>query len=389
MTNPQNHPWCKPFTPLDLKSVLDLTIDCDDANKVCTFLCLLSAYTRDSQFNISFNAPSSTGKSYIPTQIAELFPPEDVRAIAYCSPKAFFHEVGKVDKKKRCVVDLSKKILIFLDQPHNELLARLRPMLSHDSREISLKITDRSKSSGLRTKDVLLKGYPSVIFCTAGLQIDEQEATRFLLLSPEMHQGKLQKSVESAMIAESDKDAHNARINSNLSRTLLKRRIEAIKKANIDDIRVEDHDKVMNIFFNSGKPLLPRHQRDVKRVIALVKAFALLNLWWRRKDGNAIYANQDDVSWAVELWKHVCGGQDLNLPPYVYGIYKDIIAPLCQHGGVSRRAIFDAHYRMYGRHADPRQFSYHILPMLESSGLIDVMSDPKDKRRQLVTLRGK
>ena len=32
-------------------------------NKLATFLCLLSTYTENCQFNISFNAPSSTGKS--------------------------------------------------------------------------------------------------------------------------------------------------------------------------------------------------------------------------------------------------------------------------------------------------------------------------------------
>jgi hypothetical protein len=68
----------EPLTAKDLIEILGLTIKRDEINKLVTFLALLSAYTEESQLNISFNAPSSTGKSFIPTEIAKLFPPEDV-----------------------------------------------------------------------------------------------------------------------------------------------------------------------------------------------------------------------------------------------------------------------------------------------------------------------
>lgn len=79
----------KPISSQELIKILGLTIKKDEENKLITFLCELSAYTGSSQFNISFNAPSSTGKSYIPTEIAQLFPKEDVIEIGYCSPTAF------------------------------------------------------------------------------------------------------------------------------------------------------------------------------------------------------------------------------------------------------------------------------------------------------------
>ena len=85
----------KPISSQELIKTLGLTIKKDEENKLITFLCQLSAYTESSQFNISFNAPSSTGKSYIPTEIARLFPEEDVIEIGYCSPTAFFHDIGE------------------------------------------------------------------------------------------------------------------------------------------------------------------------------------------------------------------------------------------------------------------------------------------------------
>jgi len=60
----------KPLSSQELLGILGLTIKKDEENKLITFLCELSAYTDSSQFNISFNAPSSTGKSYIPTETA-------------------------------------------------------------------------------------------------------------------------------------------------------------------------------------------------------------------------------------------------------------------------------------------------------------------------------
>jgi len=75
--------------------------------------------------------------------------------IAYSSPTAFFHDKGTWDEEKEMItINLENKILIFLDQPHNQLLERLRPLLSHDQKELSYKITDKREKLGLRTKNV-------------------------------------------------------------------------------------------------------------------------------------------------------------------------------------------------------------------------------------------
>jgi len=51
----------RPLSSQELPEILGLTIKRDEHNKLTAFLCELSAYTEDSQFNISCNAPSSTG----------------------------------------------------------------------------------------------------------------------------------------------------------------------------------------------------------------------------------------------------------------------------------------------------------------------------------------
>jgi DNA primase len=390
----------KPLTSQELLKTLGLTIKKDQENKLITFLCELSAYTENSQLNISFNAPSSTGKSYIPTEIARLFPDQDVIEIGYCSPTAFFHDVGQyVKERKGYVVDLSRKILIFLDQPHAQLLERLRPVLSHDKKEINLKITDKTQKFGLMTKNVLLRGFPAVIFCTAGLKIDEQEATRFLLLSPETNQEKIREAIYEKVRKETDPEAYQHHLEENPDRQLLKERIKAIKQANIKDIKITHPEQIEERFLAKNKMLKPRHARDIGRLIALVKAFTLLNIWFREREDSVLIADETDIEQAFRIWDTISESQELGLPPYIYHLYEEVILPAwCEKNegraeeleeetgklGLTRQDIIQKHYKVYGRFISDWQPRQQIIPMLETAGLIIQEKDPNDKRNKLI-----
>ncbi len=386
------------FQPISIKEIVDilgLTIKKDESNKLITFLCQISTYTEDSQFNISFIAPSSVGKSYIPTEIAKLFPEEDVKEIGYCSPTAFFHERGEYNKEdNKYIIDLSHKILIFLDQPHTQLLERLRPLLSHDKKKIEVRITDKTQKFGTKTKKASLIGYPSVIFCTAGLRIDEQESTRFLLLSPEAGQEKIREAIHERIKKETDNNYYNDWLNNNPDRKSLKERILAIKQAKIKEIKISSPEIIKEIFFKENKFLKPRYSRDIGRIISLIKSLALLNLWFREKDGNTIIANKDDIMSAFDIWKEVNESQELNLSPYILNLYKEVILALYKdkntdgiiEEGLTRQEIIQKHNEVYGRFIPDWQLRQQVLPMLENSGLIKQEADPSDKRKILVYL---
>jgi len=317
----------KPMTLDELKEILGLTIKHDDTNKLITFLCMLSAYTEDSQFNISFRAESSTGKSYIPLEIAQLFPKEDVIEIAYASPSAFFHEYGERDEETReYIINLERKILIFIDMPHDQLLVRLRPLLSHDRKELHYKITDKTGKGRLRTKRIKIIGYPSVIFCTGHLRVEDQEATRLILLSPETTQEKLREAIYLRAKREANKKAFMEWLESNPERKMLKLRIRLIKRENIRDVIIpsEFEEEVIK-YFLERKRLKPRYSRDISRLIHIIKALALLNLWHRKREGDLIYADEEDIYNAFDLYESISESQELGIPPYVYKIYKEII----------------------------------------------------------------
>ena len=385
-----------PFNPLTAKGlieILDLTIKKDNNNKVVTFIGCLLAYTEDSQINISFNGPSSTGKSYIALEIAKLFPAIDVIKLGNCSKTAFFHEQSKYDKEKNeFVVDLSRRILIFTDMPHTGLLESLRSFLSHDEKIMYSKITDKNTKGGLSTKTVALVGYPSVIFCTAGLKMDQQEMTRFILLSPEVDQEKLRAGVSNTIIKEADKDKYREWLDNDPNRSLLKQRVIAIKGEGIKEIKIEKLDTIQDRFLSNNRRSQPRHQRDIKRLISIIKGFALLNFWWRKRDGNTIIANDEDINEALKLWNEISVSQELNLPPYVYDLYIKVFIPIFEEKnkgkgeivGITRDDIMKKHKAVYDTRISMDVLRFDIIPTLYSSGLITKGKSKEDARIELI-----
>ena len=312
----------------ELTKILDSTIKYDDANKVITFLGMLLTYTEEDQINIGFLAESSTGKSYIPLELCKYFPEEDVKRIGYASPTAFFHDYLTTNKKtknkqSKHVVDLQKKILIFIDQPHDLLLQRLRPILSHDKKVIELLITDRSKNKNLRTNHIYIRGYPTVIFSSAKFNMSNQEKTRLLLLSPETTQMKLRDSIELKIRKESNLKAYNSALAKNLEIKKLKLRVLEIRKAKIKYLIVPDKliEAISEKFFEKHEKLLPRNQRDISRLLSMIKANALLNFKCRRRDEDSISVDQNDVDVGFKLYKTFNEANELGLSPEIYRIY--------------------------------------------------------------------
>jgi len=384
----------------DLDRILSLTIKEDSANKIATFCTMINAYTDDAQINISFNGPSSAGKSHTALEVAKYFPEEDRIELMSASPTAFFHENGIYDKERNVItVDLSRKIIIFLDMPHSILLKNLRPLLSHDKKVLQTKITDKSQKGGNRTKTVEIIGFPSVIFCTASLDIDEQEATRMLLLSPEMTQSKLKQGIQQSIHKATNRKEFENALDQNEERQLLMERIRAIKQEKVFDVRVENEAVFWERFITDKKQYKPKHQRDVKRVVELAKSFALLNFCFRGREGSTIIASDSDIEEAFKLWEKISVSQELGIPPFIHNLFLEVIVPAYKEKvalkeqedfddkllvGLTRKEIRKKHWEAYGRQINMHLLREQILPMLETAGLIEQEQDGADKRQVLV-----
>lgn len=386
----------KPISIDELTEILNSTIKRDEANKVITFLAMLLTYTEEDQINVSFTAESSTGKSYIPLELAWYFPKADVVEYSYVSPTAFYHEYGilipdpsdtreDVEPEKRRkinYIDLHRKILIFLDQPHDVLLQRLRPLLSHDRKILISKITDHREKSGLRTKTVKIEGYPTVLFCTAKFSMEDQERTRLLMLSPEVTEDKIKDAIMLKIEKESDRKKFNELMESDPRRVWLANRVADIATANIDYIIIPEEIRlfIADRFFEIHKSLIPRHQRDITRLLALIKAHALLNLWHRQQIDRSIVVNKDDALEGFNLYLKVSKANELGLPPEVYSIFNKIKDKIPENG-LTRKEIQALYYQIFNRTIGKKRLD-EILGLLLSVGLLTEELDPIDKRQK-------
>jgi len=390
----------KPISLQEIADILDTTIKHDTANKRITFLSGLLTFTEEDQINIAYTAESSTGKSYIPLELAWYFPKKDVVEYGYVSPTAFFHEYGELipdpadvreveeeKKRKIIVIDLEQKILIFLDQPHDMLLQRLRPLLSHDRKSIIMKITDRKERSGLRTKTICINGYPTVFFCSSKFSMEDQERTRLLLLSPDTTQEKIKDGIRLKIEKEGDRHAFYNFMDSNPQRNWLKQRVAKIAEAKICFVIVPENlrSEIFQKFIEVHRSLIPRHQRDITRLLALIKAHALLNLWHREKVelSNSIIVSEEDVTEGFKLYEEVSESNELGLSPEVFEIYKRI-EPRIPDEGITRKEFLRLYYETYHRTLGERRFK-ELLSILGTVGLITEEPDP-DNRKQMLLL---
>lgn len=380
-----------------LLDVLGLTIKEDDVSKLIVFYCMLSAYTRDSQINVSFNAPSSSGKTYITTEVAKLFPEEDKIESSGASPTSFYHTEGEEDEERDAkVISFERKILLFYEQGNSVLQTKLRPILSHDSWEINYRITNKNKSGGNRTELIILEGFPATVFCSSGLKLDEQEATRAVLLSPEPSQAKLRAAIEHQNMRGTDEKAYNEWLESQPERIALKERIVAIRDEYVEYIKLPDNGAIKQRFYDSFPKLKQRHTRDFTHLQQLIKAIALLNLWHRKQPDGSIVANQADIDQAFELWTQLSQSQSFGIPPTAIYFYKHYILPVyalekesnpkAQHAiGVSREQLSRYYLSLEKTTLNETYLRKEILPQLEASGLI-IQQPPEygDRRSKLI-----
>lgn len=388
----------------DVCQILDLTIKEDRTNKLLIFLTMLSAFTDSSQINITLNAPSSAGKTFLTNEIVKLFPEEDTIVYSKITPTAF-HYSAKLDKERGVrIMNLERKILVFQEQPDAKVQENLRSILSHDRKEATFCLTNRSKSGENRAEEVIIRGFPATVFCSANSFMDKQESTRAIMLSPEVTTEKIELAKLAVVDRESNPENFQKEICNNHDRQLLQHRIRTIRDMRVGVIGLPSQDLIMKTFNNMVDKPRVRHSRDMKHFIDIIKSIALLNIWYRKNKEGQYYANEKDVMEAASLWKDIAKTQCLSLPPYVASIYYDIIVPLfnqkrlmCQFGKINschpmsdieqcaltRQEILNRYVQTKRTMLQDWQLK-RLLSSLEAVGLIQIIESKNDKRLRLI-----
>lgn len=222
---------------------------------------LFSAYTANP-VNMAITAPSGEGKSYVLRKCSDLFPKSDIMLLTGMTEKSVFHGEGvsvirneetgeyeEVDEKASILrsersslerkikraresgergaeveqwqidlenkenelrfikdnvkkkIDLSHKILLFLDTPNVKVFEALMPLLSHDTPESEYRFVDTNDKTGMKTHVNILVGYPAVIYCQAVNSDQKSERgpelmRRFVFVNPTMTPEKYKSAIE-------------------------------------------------------------------------------------------------------------------------------------------------------------------------------------------------
>lgn len=107
-------------------------------------------------------------------------------------------EISKLLSRAKKLIDLSHKILVFLDAPPHSLLTTMLPLLSHDKWEIEYEFVDTS--NGIKTKSNVLRGWPVVIIAQAPDFSKHPRSAevqrRFVITNPTMTRSKYDNAIE-------------------------------------------------------------------------------------------------------------------------------------------------------------------------------------------------
>lgn len=237
------------------------------------------------------------------------------------------------------LIDLTGKILVFLEPPHHELWNLIKPILSHD--EVEIRYDYVATDDGIETKNVIVRGWPAVIFCSAK---DESQwdiwpeiQSRFLITSPNMnpekvHDGNLliaqRKSLPNwiqQQIIVSDKDRELAR----QCVLYIKNWINRLALANGLDY---DHSNAVwipyfTILANALKSDVGTDQRATDRIFSLLNIIPLIKVHHRQslisRNERLIIAELEDLSKTLHITQNMSG-----IPTHKVKFYKENCLPL-------------------------------------------------------------
>jgi len=185
----------------------------------------------DNPLNLAVLAPTSEGKTHAVLQTLQYFPKQDLWKIGSMSPKVIIRQSGVlVDRNNeplegkikelrkqiktaqknkdddheedlqeqlrhlyqeaKVMIELTGKLLVFLEPPHPDTWSILKPILSHDDYEIEHPYVYEVEGMGFKVKKVVTRGWPACIFCSAKNEskwpVWPEIQSRFLITSPNM-----------------------------------------------------------------------------------------------------------------------------------------------------------------------------------------------------------
>jgi len=403
----------------DLLEHLSLTVKRDDLTKKILLLTCMSAYSPDP-LNVFLKGESSIGKTHNAIECVKYFPKKDVWKLGALSPTALAHDFGVLedennreikkdeDEKGKAVysykdtlepiprnqlkdimktshytVDLSHKILLFLEAPQFETYLRLRPILSHDDKEIAYKFTDKTARGSFSVKTAVIRGWPATIFLTTESRWLQDLVTRSLNISPEE---TIEKYKEAAKII-GKKYASWLKKDERLEE--LQNRVRIVTS----ELRYARPPRIFVPFYKQFTEAFPMKSggdmRALSHYLSLIQNSALLNLEerpvLRKMDSKikadcptGIFATYKDYQIFHEVFLEFAESSRAGIPKKALDLFNLVIA----NAGTLSPEEMEGLAKKKGIYRTARQLSIYEIRHLRDAGFIREVSDSDDKRRK-------
>ena len=404
----------------------------------------LSAYTNDPM-NIALLAPSSDGKTYATVKVTEIFPKEDVIAVGRMSPTALIHQHGElIDKNGNSLqerlneiddqikdlenkserdnlkhqrqkilngaqncVDLKNKILLFLDNPNTDTYEMLKPIMSHDKKEIVYKTTKGDGS--LNVKETVIRNWPVFIFCSAKNEdknkVWEEIKTRVLMTSPESTVKKYKEANQLTAQKMGLPSWASSVYHSNEDESWAKWYTREFRK-NLNDY-CKMGNPVLNLFYNQLADVFPHSQGDLMRHFTRLCSFVNLETMLNADNRPVYELNIDGIRnrtiiTAIEDIEQAGRnlGQISNVPPEKIKFYNQVFCTLFERkekednnstiGGVwvTSSELATEYTKRFEKTTDNKKIVENYLEPLVDAGVIEVEKNPSKMNQNLYRKSG-
>lgn len=394
--------------PLELiDQALEKTIKHDKMHRRLVFLGMISAYA-PSPLNVILKHETTTGKSWIMIETSKFFPLEDV--IIYCdaSPTAFYWKYGQIlckehgnDCPSNCksekfkLINLQRKILIFLDQPNDLLLQHMKPLLSHDMKTLVRLATDPNKKGSHKAMEVRLKGWPPIFYASVQQRTDPEISSRAFIISPDDSKEKIDAVLDFQALKQKDpirwKTEYEDDLTITIGKQLTRETIEFVKKYKQIEIE-KPYIEELKQKFKERFPTSPHSMRAFPQLLALTDTVTIINFRRRHQceceEGiMKLTSTEEDANKALEILEYFLEGLKHGLSTATIDVYKQVIRPLIKEKeSVRMKDIVYRFREVKGRLLGQRYIRrYYVEPLLDH-GLLNEDKDPDDKRYVLYTL---
>ena len=435
---------------------------------------ILSAYT-NNPINLAINSPSGEGKTYVIQKVGEKFPKEDVMFLAGMTDKALFHRQGlfvvtneqtgehqpldkmmseidsqiedkeleiartkdsmlreglkafihsleedkkELKKQAKKLIDLSHKVLVFLDSPRPELFNAIMPLLSHDRFEVEYEFVDTN--NGIKTKSNILRGWPAVIFAQAidysHYQRYPEIQRRFIITNPKMSTEKYANAVDLICDKFGLPDfAYQAKVVSDLDKEKVREIIDDIKRKMLEICNLVEPGKnnVIIPFIDTIKKSLPKQKAfdmtTSNRLGGFLSLLPLINIDKRprlavkRKNEPSFlpqvipFALFEDLQETMHLMEYANG-----VRPYILEWYNDVFletynakkykdSKINSRGevltenriAVTTKELIDKTFEVQNKKLSTQQILQTYIKPLVNENIIDFVHSEIDKRARI------